>query len=68
LTAYPNPENRSIALSNQASMIFILINFVPKILNKEKAKMREIADKHFSDNWVIPIYQGYLVDLTSYWM
>ena len=30
-------------------------------------KMREIVDKHFPDNWVIPIYQGHLVDLTSYW-
>jgi WASH complex subunit strumpellin len=29
--------------------------------------MREIVDKHFPDNWVVPIYQGHLVDLTSYW-
>ena len=29
--------------------------------------MREIADKHFPDNFVIQIYQGYLVDITQYW-
>jgi len=29
--------------------------------------MREIVDKHFPDNWVVPIYQGYFVDITEYW-
>ena len=29
--------------------------------------MREIVDKHFPDNWVIPVYLGYLVDITEYW-
>ena len=29
--------------------------------------MREIVDKHFPDNWVVPIYQGHLVDLTEFW-
>ena len=29
--------------------------------------MREIVDKHFPDNWVIPIYQGHVVDITEYW-
>lgn len=29
--------------------------------------MREIVDKHFPDNWVVPIYQGHLVDLTEIW-
>jgi WASH complex subunit strumpellin len=44
-----------------------LLSFCPKILEKENAKMREIVDKHFPDNWVIPIYQGHLVDVTEYW-
>ena len=29
--------------------------------------MREICDKHFPDNWVIPIYGGQLADLLAYW-
>ena len=40
---------------------------MPRILDEREAKMREICDKHFPDNWVIPIYGGQLVDLLSYW-
>ena len=29
-------------------------------------RMREMVDKHFLNNWIIPIYQGCLVDLTQY--
>jgi WASH complex subunit strumpellin len=29
--------------------------------------MREICDKHFPDNWVVPVYGGILCDLESYW-
>lgn len=32
LAAYPNPNHRSMALSNQASIIFVLLGFCPKIL------------------------------------
>ena len=62
-----NPNHRSQALSTQASIIFTLLPFVPRILDDHEPKMREICDKHFPDNWVIPIYSGYLVDLLKYW-
>ena len=29
--------------------------------------MREIVDKHFNDNWVLPYYLGYYVDLSLMW-
>jgi len=29
--------------------------------------MREICDKHFPDNWVIPVYGGILYDLEIMW-
>ena len=29
--------------------------------------MREIIDKHFADNWVLPYYMGYIVDLSVQW-
>ena len=48
-------------------MIFVLLGFTPRILEHEQAKMREISDKHFPDNFVIQVYQGYLVDITQYW-
>ena len=67
MEAYPKPEQRSFALSMQASMIFILLYFHPQILNGERAKMREIVDKHFYDNWVVPVYMGNYVDLYVWW-
>lgn len=57
---YPAPEHRSTALSTQAAMLYILLYFDGKILNKEQAIMREIVDKHFPDNWVISYYMGFV--------
>ena len=54
VAAYPLPEHRSTALANQASMLFIALYFVPDILHSQQAKMREIVDKYFPDNWVSP--------------
>jgi WASH complex subunit strumpellin len=66
-SAFPSPEHRSTALSTQASVIFVLLYFKTSILDKEFTKMREIVDKHFADNWVLPYYMGYTIDLTLHW-
>ena len=29
--------------------------------------MREIVDKHFSDNWVVAYYMGFTVELPHAW-
>eukprot|EP00494_Astrolonche_serrata_P015700 UN15852 len=29
--------------------------------------MREVVDKHFSDNWVISYYMGSVVDINTWW-
>ena len=52
ISAYPSPEHRSTALATQAAMLYIILYFAPTLLNTEQAKMREIVDKHFPDNWV----------------
>ena len=65
--AYPFPEHRSVALANQASMLYIVLYFSPDILNNQSSKMREIADKFFSDNWVISVYMGMIVNLAEAW-
>jgi WASH complex subunit strumpellin len=67
LTSYPSSDHRSVGLAQQASMIFVLSFFLPDLLTTEDTRMREIVDKHFPDNWIIPIYQGFLVDITQYW-
>lgn len=45
-------------------MLYVILYFAPAILHKEKKEMREIVDKHFGDNWVIPVHMGTLVDLS----
>lgn len=35
IPAYPNPEHRSFALANQASMLFVVMYFTPDFLTAE---------------------------------
>ncbi|XP_051015581.1 WASH complex subunit 5 [Acomys russatus] len=67
VSAYPLPEHRSTALANQASMLYVILYFEPSILHSHQAKMREIVDKYFPDNWVISIYMGITVNLADAW-
>uniref|UniRef100_A0A3P8VPU0 WASH complex subunit 5 n=1 Tax=Cynoglossus semilaevis TaxID=244447 RepID=A0A3P8VPU0_CYNSE len=67
VTAYPLPEHRSTALANQAAMLYVSLYFSPSILHTQHAKMREIVDKYFPDNWVISIYMGITVNLVEAW-
>lgn len=53
LRVYPAPEHQSFALSQQASVLYVCLYFSPRTLTEEKKEMREIVDKHFSDNWVV---------------
>ena len=64
---FPAPEHRSVALANQASMIYVILYFMPSQLKGDRAMMREIVDKHFNDNWVITIYMGRIVNLREEW-
>jgi len=65
--AYPQPEFRSVALSQQAAMLYMILYLSPDTLNYENAVMREIVDKYFPDNWVITYYLGFTVDLSQVW-
>jgi WASH complex subunit strumpellin len=64
---FPSPEHRSVALATQASMLYIILYFEPDLLHKNRTSMREIVDRHFNDNWIIPIYMGFVVDLSVEW-
>eukprot|EP00049_Salpingoeca_infusionum_P018780 m.358747 g.358747 ORF g.358747 m.358747 type:complete len:1177 (-) comp18266_c0_seq1:307-3837(-) len=64
---YPDPDHRSTALAAQASMLYVILYFDPITLEREHAKMREIVDKHFPDNWVISLNMGYTVNLADAW-
>uniref|UniRef100_A0A8C4QPA4 WASH complex subunit 5 n=1 Tax=Eptatretus burgeri TaxID=7764 RepID=A0A8C4QPA4_EPTBU len=52
ISAYPLPEHRSTALGTQATMLYVILYFQPSVLHTQQAKMREIVDKFFPDNWV----------------
>ncbi|XP_059147627.1 WASH complex subunit 5-like isoform X2 [Physella acuta] len=67
IAAYPQPEHRSTALATQASMLYVILYFQPDILHTQQAKMREIVDKHFPDNWVVSVYMGMTVNLLDAW-
>ena len=66
-SAYPSPQHRSIAYAAQSSMLYVLLYFVPELLHKREAIMREVIDKHFPDNWVLAYYMGFYVDLQDAW-
>lgn len=66
-SAYPSPVHRSTALVTQAAMLFVNLYFAPQILHDRPSVMREIVDKHFSDQWMFPFYLGCIVDLSVAW-
>lgn len=66
--SFPSPEHRSTRLSAQASMLYVILYFIPEILNSKTSVMRELVDKYFNDNWVISLYMGSLVDITHEWL
>ncbi|XP_058120822.1 WASH complex subunit 5 [Anopheles ziemanni] len=67
ITVYPLPEQRSTALANQAGMLYVCLFFSPKTLHTQPARMREIVDKFFSDNWIVSLYMGITVNLINAW-
>jgi WASH complex subunit strumpellin len=66
-SAFPNIDHRSTRLSRQASMLYVILYFDPVLLRDERAKMREIVDKYFHDNWVVHVYAGVTADLGLEW-
>lgn len=61
------PEHQAPALATQASMLFICLFFAPHYLHSEQSKMREITDKLFPSNWIVPIYMGVTMNIIDYW-
>uniref|UniRef100_A0A1B6MUI7 WASH complex subunit strumpellin n=2 Tax=Graphocephala atropunctata TaxID=36148 RepID=A0A1B6MUI7_9HEMI len=67
IAAYPFPEHRSTALAAQAAMLYVCLFFQPLTLHNQTAKMRNIVDKYFPDNWVVSVYMGMTVSLVDSW-
>uniref|UniRef100_A0A182NJL2 Strumpellin n=1 Tax=Anopheles dirus TaxID=7168 RepID=A0A182NJL2_9DIPT len=67
IAVYPLPEQHSTALANQAGMLYVCLFFSPKTLHNQPARMREIVDKFFSNNWIVSLYMGITVNLIGAW-
>ncbi|GJQ68756.1 hypothetical protein Trydic_g17288 [Trypoxylus dichotomus] len=67
LGIYQHTKQRSTALATQASMLYICLYFSTDILHHQPAIMREIVDKYFPDNWVIPVYMGFTMNIIEAW-
>lgn len=65
--ALPLPQHSTTAFAHQAAMLFITLFFAPNILHNQTARMREIVDKFFPDNWIVNIYMGVTVNLIEIW-
>ncbi|XP_073099938.1 uncharacterized protein [Elaeis guineensis] len=63
---YPDPQNRTVALSLQSGYLYILLFYSPEFLCNGFV-MREIVDRFFKDCWVVPIFLHFVVDLFVSW-
>ena len=67
-TVYPTTnEYKTVAFSQQASLLVINLFFTPETLEKDRKNMYDVVSKHFHDNYVISIYMGYTIDINEYW-
>lgn len=67
LAVYTISEHQASALATQASMLVVCLFFTPHYLHTDNAKMREIVDKFFPSNWIIPVYMGVTLNVIDYW-
>ncbi|XP_022113508.2 WASH complex subunit 5 [Pieris rapae] len=67
LAVYTIPEHQASALAPQAAMLVVCLFFVPHYLHGDTTKMREIVDKFFPSNWIVPIYMGVTINVFDYW-
>lgn len=76
--AWPLSEHRSTALANQSALLIVALLFTETGLKNDRnsellplsqgrMEMREIVDKHFSDQWVVVLCTGYVLDLELEW-
>ena len=65
---YPTTnEYKTVAFSQQASLLLITLFFTPETLEKDRKNMYDVVSKHFHDNLVISVYMGYTIDISEYW-
>ncbi len=66
-SAFPAYKHRSSKLSHQGAMLVVVLFFHPQIMKENSAFMRQVVDKFFHDTWVVPLYNGTVIDLSTEW-
>ena len=46
-------------------MLYVILFFAPDVLHGSETSMREAVDKHFSENWIVTIHMGHVIDLSE---
>lgn len=67
LSIYPLPEHRTAAFGTQAGMLVVCLLFASNVLHNHSSQMREVVDKFFADNWIVPLFMGITVNLLDLW-
>ena len=65
--SFPDFEHRSTRLAKQASLLYTILYLQLDVLRSDEMKMRAIVDRFFSDNWMVAINSGLIVDLSRKW-
>lgn len=64
---YPDPAHRTTALFHQAAYVFVLLFYVPHILQGDAPVMQRIVERFFADRWVLGWAASQVVDLGYEW-
>ncbi|EPY22747.1 hypothetical protein STCU_08148, partial [Strigomonas culicis] len=64
---YTSSQHRCIALASQATVLYVLLFFVPQVLDDDLVTMQDIVERFFADHWVVPYYNGFYADLSQTW-
>lgn len=65
--AFPSYDQRSSRLAHQGAMLVIVLFFNPMLLKKNTIMMRQVVDRFFPQSWMVPLYNGAVIDLSIEW-
>lgn len=65
--AFPKYKHRSRQVSKQASILCIVLLFLPQTLQHDVSTMKLVIHKFLHDYWILPLYNGVAMNLRIEW-